>query len=436
VVAEYDVVVLGAGLAGLAAARTCVEDGLRVCVLEARDRVGGRTWTRRFLGGHVDLGAEWVSPHRHAAVMAELTRYGIELVPTSAQEQVSWSFEDRAQASATILTEDEEHELHAFYAAMEEDASRIDFADPRWHETVQDLDISMADYLARFDLSPVTRGYVLLHAFSLMGADEAVYSALHLLHELAGFGTCTEAFDGESDRILGGTMSIAAAIAAEMDPAQIRFGTAATAVREHADGTVEVATDQGSFVGAAAIVAVPVNVLAHLELGVALSDATQRVLTEGHAGSITKVWTAAENLPTPYASAGWPDVPESYGIEAPGGLAVAAFQLVHDVDSAGAAKAAITTLRHRHPQASFADDWLTHDWVNDPWSRGTWHTARVGQATGWYDLAAQPGPVFFAGGDLSRRWVGWMDGALTSGLDAGHRAVALIAGSDVPPVRG
>jgi monoamine oxidase len=269
-----------------------------------------------------------------------------------------------------------------------------------------------------------------------MGADETVYSALHLLHEFAGFSTCEEAFGGESDRIRGGTMSIAASIAAELDPAQLRFGTAATAVRHRADGTVEVASDQGVFAGTTAIVAVPVNVLAHLELGVSLSDATQRVLAEGHAGSITKVWTAAENVPTPYASAGWPDVPESYGIQTPEGLAVAAFQLVDGVDSAAAAKTAIATLRDRHPLASFGDDWLWHDWVSDPWSRGTWHTARVGQTAGWYDLAAQPGPVFFAGGDLSRRWVGWMDGALTSGIDAGRRAAAFVAGDDVPPVRG
>jgi monoamine oxidase len=288
VAAEYDVVVLGAGLAGLAATRTCLDEGLSVCVLEARDRVGGRTWARPFLGATVDVGAEWVSPDRHTAVMAELTRYGIGLVPAPAQERVTWSLEGRAQVSATILTKDEEHELHALYAAVEEDADRIVFREPRWHEGVGDLDISMADYLARFDLSPVTRGYFLLHAFALMGADETVYSALHLLHEFAGFGTCEEAFGGESDRIRGGTMSIAAAIAAELDPAQIRFGTAATAVRQRADGTAEVATDQGVFAGATAIVAVPVNVLAHLKLGVSLSEATHRVLAEGHAGSITK----------------------------------------------------------------------------------------------------------------------------------------------------
>ena len=62
-----DVIVVGAGLAGLVAARTCQDAGLSVRVLEARDRVGGRSWTRQAAGTSLDLGAEWVSPGHHAA---------------------------------------------------------------------------------------------------------------------------------------------------------------------------------------------------------------------------------------------------------------------------------------------------------------------------------------------------------------------------------
>jgi len=59
-----------------------------------------------------------------------------------------------------------------------------------------------------------------------------------------------------------------------------------------------------------------------------------------------------------------------------------------------------------------------------------------GQAAGWYDLASVPGPCFFAGGDLSRRWVGWMDGALTSGADAAERALEYLNWGSSKPVRG
>lgn len=61
--ASSDVIVIGAGVAGLTAARDLSNAGLRVTILEARDRVGGRVWTHRERGfDHpIELGAEWVS---------------------------------------------------------------------------------------------------------------------------------------------------------------------------------------------------------------------------------------------------------------------------------------------------------------------------------------------------------------------------------------
>ena len=55
-----DTVVVGAGVAGLTAARLLAGAGQRVVVLEARDRVGGRTWTERADGVATDLGASWI----------------------------------------------------------------------------------------------------------------------------------------------------------------------------------------------------------------------------------------------------------------------------------------------------------------------------------------------------------------------------------------
>src|ERR1700688_489475 len=56
----YDVVVVGAGMAGLTAARSLAEAGLKVLVAEAQDRIGGRIWTRHVGDEAIELGAEFI----------------------------------------------------------------------------------------------------------------------------------------------------------------------------------------------------------------------------------------------------------------------------------------------------------------------------------------------------------------------------------------
>src|ERR1700758_790036 len=87
--ADADVVVIGAGFAGLVAARELGRAGLGVLVLEARDRVGGGTWADRQLGHDLELGGtwvHWVQPH----TWAEMTRYGRQVTRSPAVEEAYW----------------------------------------------------------------------------------------------------------------------------------------------------------------------------------------------------------------------------------------------------------------------------------------------------------------------------------------------------------
>ena len=78
---DVDVVVVGAGLAGLSAARGLVEAGLTVTVLEARDRVGGRTEGGALEGAPIELGGTWLG-EGHTQMYALVEQLGLETFPT------------------------------------------------------------------------------------------------------------------------------------------------------------------------------------------------------------------------------------------------------------------------------------------------------------------------------------------------------------------
>jgi monoamine oxidase len=75
---DTDVIVVGAGLAGLSAALRLHESGVKVLVLEARDRLGGKTWSRELAGGVVDMGAAWINDSNQSSMWALAQRFGLE----------------------------------------------------------------------------------------------------------------------------------------------------------------------------------------------------------------------------------------------------------------------------------------------------------------------------------------------------------------------
>ena len=100
---EYECIVIGGGFAGVTAAREAGRAGMRTLLLEARNRLGGRTFTSEFADHKVELGGAWVhwtQPH----VWAEIMRYGLDVIETRVRQLRNLSIARTTRRCAGRLT--------------------------------------------------------------------------------------------------------------------------------------------------------------------------------------------------------------------------------------------------------------------------------------------------------------------------------------------
>jgi len=425
--ADTDVVVIGAGFAGLIAARELGRAGLGVLVLEARDRVGGRTWTDRRLGHDLELGGtwvHWVQPH----TWAEMTRYGRQITTSPAAGQAYWLGAGDALRTGTL------DEFMALIAAGQQAiVDDVRAAIPRGIDPaagqIGELDaLSIADRLDGLGLDEEARvaneavwvGHVnaRLDQVGLSSAlrwTAAAGGHWQLMHEASA-----------TYRVVGGMSGFTRAIAADV-AGQIRLGTTVRRVAQTADRAVVTCADGAQARARRVISTLPVNAIAGVEWEPGLPGAWQRANAETVASQGVKVWVRASGrVPrfVAYASQRHPISVLKTEFADDDATVLVGFGPDHtqlDVTSVAAVQAAVDAMR---PGLKVLDV-AAHDWMKDPLSRTTWMTHRPGQLT--RDLAGlqQPaGVVHFASSDNASLWGGFIDGAIESGLREARRVAA------------
>lgn len=428
----YEAIIIGAGFAGLTAARELTQLGHKVLILEARDRVGGRTHTEQFAGHAADLGGTWVH-WAQGNIWAEISRYGIELEESpayAADDTIFLDYEGRRhEGKGSELGAELYMAMQRLMANARTDVPRPaePFVDNKWVT----LDTSsVGEKLADPELSP--NGKIMADSFfSVVGAtapENISWIEMERLYALCGYDLALTGDVLGRFMIKGGMQALYNAIAADCG-ATIEFGAQVKSVATTEAG-VTISTISGrSYSAPAAISTLPLNILADVAFDPPLPPQKLKVSRQQHGGKCTKIhilvdraypmFSAAAPGKSPVRQLVWEGVKDGH-------THLIAFG-ANDKDLLNPDRRALqAAVRQFLPEASIVDV-KAHDWNSDPYAKGVWCSARPGQISPVLrELQSPHGRIFFASSDWATVWRGFIDGAIEQGVVNARSVHALL----------
>jgi monoamine oxidase len=441
-----EVVVVGAGLAGLSAARSLCDAGVDVVVLEARDRVGGRTHSAMEDGRLIEYGGQWLGPTQNRALalveefaLATFTQY-------SEGDNLQLTGGRLMRYQGAIPTGDAEQAADLMDAMVELTmrAMELDPARPWMHAQASTLDsMTLETWIAAQPYCDGAKTWLRELSRALLPADPGEVSLLHALFYLRSgggpekmIGTINSA---QETRISGGSQQISLRLAQLLGD-RVRLRCPVTRI-EYADARVIVHHDGGTVIGRRAIVAIPPVLAGRIRYSPPMPGVRDQLTQRSFMGAVVKVHVVYDR---PF----WREAGLSGHAISDAGLAHVTFDQSHPdrtegmlvcfVDSRHALTAArmrpderreaiVTDLvRLFGEQARTPAAYYERSWIEEEWSRGcyvgimtpgTW--SQLGPA-----LREPVGPIHWAGTETATVWNGYMDGAIRSGEDAANAVLA------------
>jgi monoamine oxidase len=302
---KADVIVVGAGLAGLSAARAIAAAGRSVIVLEARERVGGRTWNRPITGGsYIDAGAEFVGPTQDR-IKALAQAVGVQTFPTyNTGNNVYWKDGKRETYAAsgptgvappdpTLLAD-----IVQIVQRLNTMAQQVDVKAP-WNaaEALEWDSQTFYTWLKANEVNPEFMRLAATATDAIFGQEPRDLSLLYVLFYLAASGDEShpgtfernfQTADGaQEERFIGGSQQISLKVAAELG-SNVVLNAHVRQITQNAKG-VKVQLDKGLLSAKQVIVAVPPALTARIDYEPLLPALRDQLTQRAPMGSYAKV---------------------------------------------------------------------------------------------------------------------------------------------------
>lgn len=466
---ETDVAIVGAGLAGLVAARRLAAAGVQPFVIEARDRVGGRLLNEEIGDGKVvEVGGQWIGPtqERIAALAAEL---GVETFPTYDKGRHLLEVDGKLTSFTGALTDARLRlvrdlaraiappalaDFEAARARLDRMAREVPLEEPWMAPRAAEWDgQTFATWVRRNARTAAARHLFELATEAVWAAEPADVSLLHVLfytHSGNGFNTLVGTGGGaQQDRFHGGSQRLAHLMAAELGEERMRLGAPVRRIEWDArgdtsggagdDASVVVYADGpggefGAFAVRArrAIVAVPPTLAGRIAYDPPLPASRDQLTQRMPQGTVIKTMAIYDR---PF----WRDEGHSGQATSDAGPARVVFDnsppdgspgvLLGFLEGrlarqwgarpAGERREAILAGHARlfGARAARPERFIERVWAEEEWTRGCYGCLMT--TGGWTEygrsLRAPIGPLHWAGAETATVWNGYMDGAVSSG---------------------
>jgi len=423
------VLIAGAGLAGLCAARELARAGAAVTIFDARDRPGGRVWTARLeRDEHGELGGEFIDSDQQT-IRNLVRELGLELVRV-----LPGGFTHRFRGNDGRYHVSRTRPWAALSECLDPLVRRYKSARGNTSaEAVREMaTISLREWLRRHEASRELHSIAnALRGFFLADPDDL--SVLPLVEQLADGGSPAQA---EMYRVAGGSDRLVNALVASI-PARQLLRHRLRAISHPTDRVVAHVEDERGHAqeleGDAMVMTLPATALARVDIRPSLPGDQQRAIAAQRYGCATKVliqsprdlfdgrkarafatdtdvgafWDGADGRGTLLTFLGGGCASRRLRARAD----AAAHSVLDELCWLGMSSASVTTMR-------------VATWEDDPWAGGGYAYLDPGFDPAWRPLLRRrAGRLVFAGEHTSEEWQGYMNGAVESGLRAAHELI-------------